>query len=235
MLHGRGVPQGDSRWEFSVPCAKIESPISEADIIPNRAAGYELVQGEIKNQKWVSPSLNTTADGALYTNVLDMAKWDAALYTETLLNKSSLAQIWTPVTLNNGKRYPYGFGWDVTQQNGHRLLEHDGAWQGFTTHISRYLDDRLTVVVLINLDSDNADADKIANGVASLYIPALKKRSRRAYASSTFAPEHALMQRAARGRLCHHHGCDCLAVRHRFRRGHCASGAPRSMKIASCS
>ncbi len=150
--------------------------ISEADIIPNRSAGYELVQGEIKNQKWVSPSLNTTADGALYTNVLDMAKWDAALYTETLLNKSSLAQIWTPVTLNNGKRYPYGFGWDVTQQNGHRLLEHDGAWQGFTTHISRYLDDRLTVVVLINLDSDNADADKIASGVASLYIPALKKK-----------------------------------------------------------
>src|SRR5438128_2212772 len=54
--------------------------ISEADIVPNRAAGYRLVKGELKNQDWVSPSLNTTADGALYLTVYDMAKWDAALY-----------------------------------------------------------------------------------------------------------------------------------------------------------
>ena len=40
--------------------------ISEADIIPNRAAGYRLVGNQVKNQEWVSPSLNTTADGALY-------------------------------------------------------------------------------------------------------------------------------------------------------------------------
>ena len=31
--------------------------ISEADIIPNRAAGYRLVNGELKNQEWVAPSL----------------------------------------------------------------------------------------------------------------------------------------------------------------------------------
>jgi CubicO group peptidase (beta-lactamase class C family) len=55
--------------------------ISEADIVPNRAAGYRLVNGELKNQNWVSPTLNTTADGALYLTIYDMAKWDAALYT----------------------------------------------------------------------------------------------------------------------------------------------------------
>ena len=31
--------------------------MSEADIIPNRAAGYRLVKGELKNQEWVSPTL----------------------------------------------------------------------------------------------------------------------------------------------------------------------------------
>ena len=34
--------------------------ISEADIVPNRAAGYRLVQGELTNQDWVSPSTNST-------------------------------------------------------------------------------------------------------------------------------------------------------------------------------
>ena len=63
--------------------------INEADIIPNRSAGYRLVKGELKNQEWVSPTLNTTADGALYFSILDLAKWDAALYTDKLLKKSS--------------------------------------------------------------------------------------------------------------------------------------------------
>ncbi len=149
--------------------------ISEVDIVPNRSAGYRLVKGELKNQEWVSPSLNTTADGALYTNVLDMSKWDAALYTEELLKRSSLDQMWTPVKLNTGKTYPYGFGWSIADVNGHRLLHHGGAWQGFTMHISRYVDDRLTVVVMTNLDEDHSNPEKIAQGVAALYVPALKK------------------------------------------------------------
>ncbi len=64
--------------------------ISEADIIPNRAAGYRLVKGELKNQEWVAPMVNTTADGSLYFSILDLAKWDAALYTDKLLKRSSL-------------------------------------------------------------------------------------------------------------------------------------------------
>jgi len=149
--------------------------ISEADIVPNRSAGYRLVKGELKNQEWVSPSLNTTADGALYTNVLDLAKWDAALYTEKLLNRSAFDQMWTPVTLNSGKTYPYGFGWSMAEVNGHRLLEHGGAWQGFTMHISRYVDDRLTVVVMTNLGAEHSDPGKITHGVAAIYAPTLKK------------------------------------------------------------
>ena len=145
--------------------------ISERDIIRNRAAGYELVKGQIKNQQWVSPTLNTTADGALYTNVLDLARWDAALYTEKLLTKSSLRQMFTPVALNDGKHAPYGFGWEVpSPQNSHRLVEHDGAWQGFTMVICRYLDDRLTVVVMTNLDASHSDPSKIAHSLASLYL-----------------------------------------------------------------
>jgi CubicO group peptidase (beta-lactamase class C family) len=147
--------------------------ISEADIIRNRAAGYRLVNGEMKNQEWVSPMLNTTADGALYTNIVDMARWDAALYTEKLLKKGSLDQMWTAVCLNDGKTADYGLGWDVTSVNGHRLIEHGGAWQGFTTQISRYVDDKFTVIVLTNLDAEYSQPDKVAHNVAAIYNPAL--------------------------------------------------------------
>ena len=46
--------------------------ISEADIVPHRAAGYRLRDGELKNQEWVSPALNTTADGSLYLSLRDL-------------------------------------------------------------------------------------------------------------------------------------------------------------------
>ncbi len=144
--------------------------MSEADIIPNRAAGYRLVKGQLKNQEWVSPTLNTTADGSLYFSIVDLAKWDAALYTEKLLKRSSLEQMWTVVKLNDGKPNSgnYGFGWEITSSHGHRLIDHDGAWQGFKTQISRYVDDKLTVVVLSNLAE--ANPGKIAEGVAEIYL-----------------------------------------------------------------
>src|SRR5947208_7244590 len=129
--------------------------ISEADIIPNRAAGYRLVKGELKNQDWVSPSLNTTADGALYLTVYDMAKWDAALYTEKLIKKSSLEHVWNPVNMNYGQTLPYGFGLSLNEVRGHHIIEHSGSWQGFKSYIARYVDDKLTVVVFVNLIQAN--------------------------------------------------------------------------------
>lgn len=146
--------------------------ISEADVVPNRSAGYRWVKGELKNQEWVSPTLNTTADGALYFSILDLAKWDAALYTEKLLKRSSLDEMWTVTKLKNGQPNPghYGFGWEIQTQEGHRVIGHSGSWQGFKAHISRYVDDKLTVVVLANLES--AEPEKIAAHVAKMYLNA---------------------------------------------------------------
>ena len=152
--------------------------MSEADIIPNRAAGYRLVKGELKNQEWVAPALNTTADGSLYFSILDLAKWDAALYSEKLLKRSSLEQMWTVVKLNNGRPNSgdYGFGWEITTAHGHRVVGHSGSWQGFKTQISRYVDDKLTVVVLANLAE--ADPGKIGQHVARIYLSAGRPESK---------------------------------------------------------
>jgi CubicO group peptidase (beta-lactamase class C family) len=144
--------------------------ISEADIVPNRSAGYRLVKGELKNQEWVSPVVNTTADGSLYFTTLDLAKWDAALYTEKLLKLSSLDLMWTPAKLKNGEtnKSNYGFGWVIDQRHGHRCIHHDGSWQGFETAIARYVDDHLTVVALDNLA--DSDPGKIVRHVAEMYL-----------------------------------------------------------------
>ncbi|HEX7185988.1 MAG TPA: serine hydrolase [Thermoanaerobaculia bacterium] len=145
--------------------------IDEADIIPNRADGYRLVEGELKNQNWVAPKLNTTADGALYMTVFDLAKWDAALYSEKLLKRASFDRMWTPVKLKDGKTEPYGFGWMIGETRGHRVVQHGGEWQGFSSHITRYIDKKLTVIVLTNLVG--VDTGSIVDGIAGLYDPEL--------------------------------------------------------------
>ncbi|MCE9602771.1 MAG: beta-lactamase family protein [Gemmatimonadetes bacterium] len=146
--------------------------INEPAIVPNRAAGYETADGAIVNQSWVSRKFNTTADGSLYLTVLDLAKWDAALYGDRVLPQASLAQMWTPIRLNDGTTHPYGFGWALGNVNGHRIIEHGGSWQGFKTYIARYVGDGLTVIVMMNLG--DANPGTFAHGIAGVIDPALK-------------------------------------------------------------
>src|ERR1700737_99907 len=148
--------------------------ISEADIIQNRSAGYEVKGEKMQNQSWVSPTFNSTADGALYFSVLDLAKWDAALYGTKLLKQSSLDRSWTVFSLNDGKPNSsnYGFAWEIPSVNGHKQIDHGGAWQGFRCHILRYPDDSISVVVLAN--SDSASPEQFAHVIAGIVNPALE-------------------------------------------------------------
>lgn len=125
--------------------------ISEAGIVPNRAAGYRLVGDTLRNQEWVSPSLNTTADGSLYLTVNDLARWAVGLDAHRVLSRSDLAAAWTAVRLNDGGTYPYGFGWSLSELRAQPLVGHTGAWQGFRTSIQRFPAASLTVIVLTNL------------------------------------------------------------------------------------
>ena len=146
--------------------------ISEANIVPNRSGGYELRGGEPKNQQWVSPKLNTTADGSLYVTVRDMVQWDLALRDKKLFKPETYDAMWAPMKLNDGKTQPYGFGWALGPVNGRKCVSHGGAWQGFTSYIARYVEDDLTVIVLTN--RAGANPGRITQTIAGHYVPALK-------------------------------------------------------------
>jgi hypothetical protein len=140
------------------------------EVIPNRAQGYSRRGGQIVNGEYVSPTQPFSA-GALVSTVEDMAKWDAALYTDRILKASLREQSWTPAVLKDGKATTYGFGWQVDRVNGHARVSHGGGIPGFSTQIMRFPDDRLTVIVLSNSDFTNTGA--LARGIAAIYLPAL--------------------------------------------------------------
>ena len=150
---------------------KTARGISDADIVMHRSAGYKVEDGKLKNQDWVSPTMNSTADGSLYASINDMVAWARGVEQGKVLSAESWKQVYTPVRLNSGRTYPYGFGWSIDTAAGKPRLHHGGAWQGFRTYYSRYLGDNVSIVVLTN--SGAADITKLADGVAGLWNPAL--------------------------------------------------------------
>jgi D-alanyl-D-alanine carboxypeptidase len=140
-------------------------PTNTTERVPNRARGYSDNDELRDADDW--PALRPS--GAFLSTVLDLAKWDAVLYTDRILSESSRRQMWTPVTLNNGTTSPYGFGWELQSPPGRRLVHHSGGMPGFRAMFARYMNDRVTVIVLANLD--DVDREAIVHGIAELHLP----------------------------------------------------------------
>jgi CubicO group peptidase (beta-lactamase class C family) len=150
---------------------------SWSDLVPNRVAGYLWENDRLINGQFVAESILSYGGGGILSTIEDMSKWDLALRGDKLLKRSSLEQMWTPARLNDGTGSNYGFGWGIGGKAPHRFVQHTGGHiTGFTSYIVRYLDDDLSVIILINSRSDNIS--RIAQTIAGMYVPALKPSER---------------------------------------------------------
>ena len=141
-------------------------------VVPGRAAGY-LWRDKLVNGGYVAQSILSYGGGGVLSTAADLAKWDAALRGEKMLKKTTLEQMWTKATLNDGSKSNYGLGWGVNEFNGRRYVQHTGGHvTGFQSVMRRYLDDGLTVIVLAN-QSGKADPGKIAAHVAGMFDSSL--------------------------------------------------------------
>ena len=139
---------------------------SDADIVPNRVAGYRMSNGQILNQEWVSPTFNQTADGCFLLSLEDFLAWERGLRARALLKPESWSQIFTPVVLKSGKAHPYGFAWEITQRDGQTVHGHDGSFRGFESILTRYIEEELTIIVLANLAE--VDLARVTEHIAKL-------------------------------------------------------------------
>jgi CubicO group peptidase (beta-lactamase class C family) len=121
----------------------------ERTVVPHRAYGYTLRPAGVR----LTDQSNTSAtlgDGGIYSNILDLAKWDRALTEHTLVGADAQRLAWTPPTLPDTAVTEYGFGWFIGKAHGTTRQWHHGESRGFTNFILRYPDRRLTVVILTN-------------------------------------------------------------------------------------
>lgn len=143
-------------------------PSNPNGIIPNRSEGYAKLFGLLLNRDPITPTSAFSA-GFLVSNVDDMLKWASAQSEDTILSSESRAAMTRPTRLSDGADRPYGFGWVVQAEFGHRHVIHGGGTAGFSTLVSIYPDDKLTIVVLSNLASSNVGA--IEKAIARHLLP----------------------------------------------------------------
>ncbi|HWQ92832.1 MAG TPA: serine hydrolase domain-containing protein [Clostridia bacterium] len=139
-------------------------------VIPNRAAGYEQKNGRHINRDY--DLTDVFSAGAMVSTVGDLAKWNAALDTEALLNARSKRAMWQDHTLTGGKKTGYGFGWHVGQVNGRLNIGHGGSTSGFSATLQRFPEDNLAIIILSNTDEQIATT--LARKLATLCLPAAR-------------------------------------------------------------
>lgn len=102
-------------------------------IIPRRAAGYELENGEIVNAEYLSMTLPYAA-GSLLSTVDDLYKWNQAIHSYKLISKASLEKAHKSYVLKNGEATNYGYGWGVNSFYNSETVQHSGGINGFVTN-----------------------------------------------------------------------------------------------------
>jgi len=148
-------------------------------VIKNRATGYEQTE---KGYKLNMSNWDETGDGNVYTSVEDLYLWDQAFYNDKL-GQGLMETLHTVGVLNDGKKLDYAFGLVVTEHKGLKNVGHGGSWAGFRAGISRFPEQKFSVICLANLDSINPT--DLCLKVADIYLADLIKEPAKAETEKT--------------------------------------------------
>ena len=135
--------------------------VDGVNTVPNRALGYTVEEDSIRftDQSLTSAVLG---DGGIYSSIEDLFLWDQALYTDTLVSYESLQMAFTP-----GMEI-YGFGWRIDDFEGRKRYRHSGSTSGFRNFMTRFPDDKMTVIVLTN--RAGPDVRPLGEEIAKIYL-----------------------------------------------------------------
>ena len=148
-------------------------------VVPGRARGYWVDgAGALVNRPATEPS-STLGAGGLMSTAADLARWDAALRGDAVLDAAARLATWTPAQLDDGapartrsgRDVAYGLGWMLRPLGGLRAQHHSGQVAGFTAYFARFPDQDVAVVVLTNLYDWRSGALELVGTAFRAFVP----------------------------------------------------------------
>lgn len=112
---------------------------------------------------------NKGATGVV-TTVLDLHRWDRALAGDALFDAAAKAELFRPGPGG------YALGWQVDETlTGARRIQHSGSTRGYTSQLTRLVDDGIVIAVLAD---EEGDAPALANHLEMTLLAVASKVSR---------------------------------------------------------
>lgn len=109
-------------------------------------------------------------DGGINSTVNDLLKWDRALYTNKLLSKKGLEEVFNLTTLNDNTQIKYGYGWEIDNHAEFgKIVFHGGGWPGYATFFARHITNDKTIIILQNHDNITLPLRSLRNIVYNKY------------------------------------------------------------------
>ncbi|MDJ1470188.1 serine hydrolase domain-containing protein [Xanthocytophaga flava] len=140
---------------------------SRTGVIANRAYGYNLIEGTLLRQDQSLYSY-LLGDGGIYSSLTDFYKWDQALYSNKLVKKSTLKEMFM-VSSHETPDIGYGYGWYTEKRFGQERISHSGGTTGFSSYYVRYPSKKFSIILFANQD-DGFAAEPFVNAIEQMYF-----------------------------------------------------------------
>ncbi len=116
-----------------------------------RARGYQNLGFGQPRFEISELDLSILGDGGLFSSIEDLLRWQELFYNGSILGQAALAKALSPGRLDDGTAFDYGCGLMVESLGDKGTwCGHTGGWFGAATYIGRFVEERLSVVVLAN-------------------------------------------------------------------------------------
>ena len=145
-----------------VPPARLATGYTHGDLGWEKVlGGASLTDGHLNRV----PRLALTppeGDAWLYSTVDDLYRWSLVMDGGSFVSAADIAEIFRP---GSGD---YGCGWFVQQAFDRRRYRHNGLLPGYLTDVIKFPDDRLTIILMSNVD--RARLDRVARDVSAIAL-----------------------------------------------------------------
>ena len=137
-------------------------------VIPHRTRWYHKDKASLVRNAGVLDSSYKIPGGGLISSADDMARFEAAILGDKLLQRATRDLMWTSLKTADGKMTGYGLGWGLVDKFGVHILAHTGGQQGTSTAFAVVPERRAGVVVLANMD--NVDSGSLADEILKIVL-----------------------------------------------------------------
>ena len=134
-------------------------------VVKGRALAYREARDGFHT---AMPFENVYGQGGLLTTVGDLLRWNENFERPKVGDAEFVREAQQPGVLNDGRNHGYALGLSVGTYMGVSQVAHGGSTAGYTAHLARYPQQRLSVAVLCNLAG--SVAEQSARAVADIFL-----------------------------------------------------------------